>query len=147
MFLHGRSTRYGDGILSMWSLLPVIQGLGHAEEKPIHKPHAEPSSPWRLSRPNQSSSLAISYRQSFTSHEVVCNFSLRTPTSSSDLGSLHQAAVLATGVKLRHGNSCPPAVELDEDFHDPFVPHLAVVGLAPHADFDFGVVGHVDGGL
>lgn len=65
----------------------------------------------------------------------------------SDIGSLHQAAVLAAGVQFRHGKPCPLAVESDEDFHDPFVPHLAVVGLAPHAKFNLGVVRHVDRSL
>lgn len=60
---------------------------------------------------------------------------------------LHQTAVLAARVQLRHGDPCLLAVESKEDLYDPFVPYLAVVSLAPHADFDFGVVGHVDGGL
>lgn len=59
----------------------------------------------------------------------------------------HQTAVLAARVHLRHGNSHLLAVDADEDLDDPFVPHLAVVSLAPHADFDLGVVGHVDGSL
>lgn len=68
--------------------------------------------------------------------------------SPSDSGSsLHQAAVLTAGVQLGHGKPCPLAVESDEDFDNPFVPHLAVVGLAPHAEFNLGVVGHVDRSL
>ena len=59
----------------------------------------------------------------------------------------HQTAVLAARVHLRHGNSHLLAVDADEDLDDPFVPHLAVVSLAPHADFDLSVVGHVDGSL
>ena len=70
-----------------------------------------------------------------------------TALLSSNLDTLHQAAVFAAGVQLRHGKPCPLAVESDEDFHNPLVPHLAIVGLAPHADFDFGVVRHVDRGL
>ena len=58
--------------------------------------------------------------------------------------SSHQTAVLAARVHLRHGNSHLLAVDADGDLDDPFVPDLAVVSLAPHADFDFGVVGHVD---
>ena len=50
-------------------------------------------------------------------------------------------------MQLGHRNPCPHAVKYDVDFHDPLVPHLAVVGLSPHADFDFGVIGDVDGCL
>lgn len=59
----------------------------------------------------------------------------------------HQTAVLTARVQLRHGHSHLLGVDADEDLDDPFVPHLAVVSLAPHADFDLGVVGHVDGSL
>jgi hypothetical protein len=50
-------------------------------------------------------------------------------------------------VQLRHSESSLLAVEFDEDLHNPLIPYLAVVGLAPHADIDLGVVGHVDGSL
>ena len=59
----------------------------------------------------------------------------------------HKTAVLTARVQLRHGHSHLLGVDADEDLDDPFVPHPAVVSLAPHADFDLGVVGHVDGSL
>jgi hypothetical protein len=72
---------------------------------------------------------------------------MRLVPLSTTLGTSHQAAILAARVQLRHCEPCLLAVELDEDLHDPFVPYLAVVGLAPHADFGFGVIGHVDRSL
>jgi len=74
---------------------------------------------------------------------VVCS----TPSLLRELGCLHQTAVLAARVQLGHSKPCPLAVDSEEDLNDPFVPHFAVVGLAPHADFDLGVVWHVDGCL
>jgi len=59
----------------------------------------------------------------------------------------HQAAIFAARVQLRHGHPHFLAVDADENLDNPFVPHLAVVGLAPHADFDLGIIGHVDGRL
>jgi hypothetical protein len=70
-----------------------------------------------------------------------------TMSLSTDLGTLHQTAVFAARVQFRHGEPRPLPVESDEDLHDPFVPYLAIVSLAPHADFDLGVIGHVDRGL
>ena len=92
--------------------------------------------------------LFVSKQSYFSFHDAgVMTFMYAKDNSSRDPGSLHQTAILATGVQLRHRNPRPPAVESDEDFHNPLVPHLAIVGLAPHADFDFGVVRHVDRGL
>jgi hypothetical protein len=93
---------------------------------------------WRSSV--SESFLWLAYSNSRKSSTAGLSFSGTTFAS-------HQTAVLTARVQLRHGNPHPLAVDADEDLDDPLVPHLAVVSLAPHADLDLGVVGHVDGSL
>jgi len=59
--------------------------------------------------------------------------SLNDPALSS-----HQAPILPRRVHFRHCNSASPPLE--EYLHDPFVPHLPIVRLTPHAHIDLGFV-------
>jgi hypothetical protein len=78
---------------------------------------------------------------------LVFSFFTRFDWPTAHRSASHQTSVLAARVQLRHGHPHLLAVDADEDLDDPFVPYLAVIGLAPHANFDLGVVGHVDGSL
>jgi len=55
--------------------------------------------------------------------------------------------MLPTGVQLRHCHPALSTVHSHENLNNPLIPDLAIIRLAPHADFNLRFVGDVYWGL